>query len=243
MFCKALAKHFWSDVPTDAIEIHLYNAPSKTKRTWAEYVDRNNNYLHTCETIGEIGKKIKESANHIHNKINELSKHQDVEIMFCGISNGCVPAFQFTSMFQRNMNVCGCVLINGCPSIPESFLNSKEYNPLPVPILMCVANDDILWKEGRVLYKVAWRLQACVFTFVGKHKNLPDPTLVSNMLSALSKTDFRSFKVEGRDWDHLLEEEEIRTPEPGSISNRIENRAFLEHENIFLEADLDQSSL
>jgi hypothetical protein len=90
-------------------------------------------------------------------------------IRFRGTSNSCIPAFEFAAKYDAaipdGFDVIGCLLHNGYPSVSDTIASESRYKR-QFPILMALGTDDRLWRQHRVLYIVAWRLEASVSTWV-----------------------------------------------------------------------------
>ena len=81
------------------------------------------------------------------------------------------------------------------------------------PIMMCLADQETYWYYGRTLYKVAWRLGACVLLFNGDHTKYPYPEFVGEILLMLvkSKSSEPWFKDK---FDAYTHQRAFETPEP-----------------------------
>ena len=217
MFCKELGQGFWPKETEETIGVLLYNAPEKTKHTWAEYKydDNDDRSRYTCETKKWVHSALRESAQYIYDIIDEL---ENAEIIFCGLSNGCIPAYEFAKWYNRKeykkrLWIRGCVLINGCPSIKDADLsfNKNFYRQYPsedyeddddheFPMVMCIAKYDSLWMYGRFLLLAAWRKNATVLRYNGLHRHVPDPKYVADTLLLLSKTNKDNKNINREHW-------------------------------------------
>lgn len=169
IFIKKLALTIGREVGSPSIRTECHAAPEDELKVhrWAKYKEETGVSNNDTCNVADVEKDLERSAGDLYKTIRS-----DNVYLFCGTSNGCIPAYEFARHYAKENIVIGCILHNGCPAMSNTEFGKKR--PwVPFPILMLLGKEDYLWKNHLNTYSVAYVLEAAVLPFNGRHGDLP----------------------------------------------------------------------
>ena len=136
-------------------------------RMWAEYTPQNGETYAGTSNVEGVLDWMNQTCG-VHYRAADTLVARGVMFVFCGISNGCVPAFEFAQHYATSCHAC--VLVNGCPAASTT---QRVSTPLPFPTIFFVADGETYFARGRGEYLSAFALRGAVIPFRGRHSSLP----------------------------------------------------------------------
>ncbi len=168
---------------------------------WAKYKPEGGVGDNDTCNVANLREELDKSAEHLYKYVTDENIY-----LFCGTSNGCIPAYEFAKHYA-NINkdiVLGCILHNGCPAMANTEFEVQR-SWVPFPTLMLLGKQDYYWKNHQNTYRAAYVLGAAVLPFNGNHSDLPPVDACGDAFRAVLKThNIMSSKNYNR---NLLEEE------------------------------------
>jgi hypothetical protein len=150
---------------------------------WADYAPLDEAFYATCK-VNQVGAWMAHTASEHYALCDKVVARRG-HLLFVGVSNGCIPAFEFAKFYAKN--TIACIFNNGCPA--ESSALKSSGGPRPFPIIFAIARGDSYFDSGRRLWALADVLQASVLSFEGRHASLcPIEQLTRAIDEALAKT-------------------------------------------------------